>query len=66
MKKGLRITVLEEEERRKDLKTDLIEIEKRLQKEERWERIENLTFNKWYKLVKGIGFLDLKKKMGRE
>lgn len=63
--RGLRITVLEEEERRKDLKADLIEIEKRLQKEERWERIENLTFNKWYKLVKGIGFPGyLKKKDG--
>lgn len=60
--RGLRITVLKEEER-KNLKADLIE--KRLQKEERWERIENLTFNKWYKLVKGIGFPEyLKKKDG--
>ncbi|CAK9801077.1 Retrovirus-related Pol polyprotein from type-1 retrotransposable element R2 (Fragment) [Anthophora plagiata] len=45
---------------------ELVRREKRIQEEERWKRIRESKYNKWYKMVKGVGVPGYLKKVWEE
>lgn len=63
--RGCRVEEVDNREGEKDWGSRLIIADKETQRKERWERIKESRYNKWYRRVKGEG-PGFEKRLGRE